>query len=149
MELEKTVQMLSNKDAKQAYQALLELEKRSEDSNEAYAFMDIYIKLMDADNSYERTRGIRLLAVNAKWDVSRKIEPVISQLLSHIEDEKPITSRACIKVLPLIAKVKPHLIDGMIQALESYHTIYNSSMQKLVSQDRKQAIRILRQYKTE
>ena len=57
MELEKTVQMLSNKDAKQAYQALLELEKRSEDSDEAYAFMDVYIKLMDVRIKFNKLSG--------------------------------------------------------------------------------------------
>ena len=37
----------------------------------------------------------------------------------------------------------------MMQALVTYHVVYNSSMQKLINQDRKKVMGILRQYETE
>lgn len=150
METKEWMQALRDPHAKTAYRALLELEQRSMESDEVYGYADTLIEMMnDTEHSYVRTRGIRLLAANARWDKEQKIDRVMDQLLKHIEDEKPITSRVCIQCLPLIAKYKPYLIASMMQALVTYHVLYNSSMQKLIDQDRKKVMRILRQYEAE
>ena len=80
-------------------------------------------------NSFIRIRGLRLIAYHAKWDNENKINSIIEQWLSHIEDEKPITARQCIQ-----------------DALGHFDQIYDDSMQKLVYKDRQKAIKIIRQY---
>ena len=75
--------------------------------------------MLDDPNSYIRTRGILLIAANAKWDIDYKIYEIIDSLLKHITDDKPITARQCIKSLPIIAKYKPDLTDDICNALKT------------------------------
>ena len=62
-----------------------------------------------SDNSYIRTRGLLLIAVNAKWDAGNKIDEIIDKYLKCTTDEKPITARRCIKLLPAIVKYRQRL----------------------------------------
>ena len=112
------------------------LETESEKSNAVYKFFDRFAELIEDSNSYRRTRGLILIAANAKWDTEYKIDEIIDEYLKHILDEKSITSRQCIKVLPNIAKYKPELVDCIIEALRKADTeIYKNSMQPLVYKD--------------
>lgn len=47
-----------------------------------------------------------MIVYNAKWDKDNKIDEIIDKYLKHIQDVKPITTRQCIKLLPMIAKRK-------------------------------------------
>ncbi|AGF57219.1 hypothetical protein B0P06_004488 [Clostridium saccharoperbutylacetonicum] len=130
------IEKLYSKDDKAAYKALQLLEAESEKSNDVYKFFDRFVELIEDSNSYRRTRGIILIAVNAKWDTENKIDEIIDEYLKHILDEKPITSRQCIKVLPNIAKYKPELVEYITEALRKADTkIYKDSMQALVYKD--------------
>lgn len=56
--------------------------------------------------------------------------------LQHITDEKPITARQCIKLLPTIAKHKPELKKRMADALHVADlSCYKESMRPLVEND--------------
>ena len=91
--------------------------------------MDRLSDMLDSDNSYIRTRGLTLLAYNAKWDKDYKIDEVIDKYLKHITDAKPITARQCIKLLPVIAKHKPELKNDVLSALHKADiSIYEDSM---------------------
>ncbi|WP_238917447.1 SufBD protein [Clostridium sp. YIM B02555] len=130
------IEKLYSKDDKAAYKALQLLEAESEKSNDVYKFFDRFVELIEDSNSYRRTRGIILIAVNAKWDIESKIDEIIDEYLKHILDEKPITSRQCIKVLPNIAKYKPELVECITESLRKADTkIYKDSMQALVYKD--------------
>lgn len=134
--LEETFGRLFDKNNNIAYKALQELQKESEESNRVYCYMDQLVDMMDSDNSYIRTRGLTLIAYNAKWDKDNKIDEIIDEYLKHIEDVKPITARQCIKLLPMIAKNKPELKDDIISALKKADiSIYADSMQSLVYRD--------------
>lgn len=139
--------MLTCSDNKQAYKALKELLLISEQSDDLYTYFDKFVDMMDhKTNSFIRTRGLRLIAYYAKWDKENKINSIIEEWLSHMEDEKPITARQCIQDAVVIAKYKPELIDVILNALENIDKIYDGSMQKLVYKDRQRAIRMIRQY---
>ena len=98
--------------------------------------MDRLSDMLDSDNSYIRTRGLTLLAYNAKWDKDYKIDEVIDKYLKHITDVKLITARQCIKLLPIIAKHKPELKNDFLSALNKANiSIYDYSMQPLVYKD--------------
>ena len=112
------------------------LQKECEESDKVYCYMDRLTGMIDSDNSYIRTRGLTLIAYNAKWDKDNKIDEIIDKYLKHIEDIKPITARQCIKLLPIIAKNKPELKDDIVSALQKANVyFYAESMQPLVYKD--------------
>ena len=125
-----------------AYKALQELQKESEETDCVYPFIDRLSDMLDSDNSYIRTRGLTLLAYNAKWDKEYKVDEIIDEYLKHITDVKPITARQCIKLLPIIAKHKPELKNDILSALNKANiSIYDYSMQPLVYKDIQKALK--------
>lgn len=139
-----TFELLFDKNNKVAYKALQELQKESEESNCVYPYMDRLSDMLDSDNSYIRTRGLTLLAYNAKWDKDYKIDEVIDKYLKHITDAKPITARQCIKLLPIIAKHKPELKNDVLSALHKADiSIYEDSMQSLVYKDIQKTLKVI------
>ena len=104
--------------------------------------MDRLGDMLDSDNSYIRTRGLTLIAYNAKWDKDYKIDEIIDKYLGHITDVKPITARQCIKLLPIIAKHKPELKNDIFSALHKADiSIFDDSMQPLVYEDIQKALK--------
>lgn len=135
-------ELLFDKNNKVAYKALLELQKESEETNCIYPYMDRLSSMLDNDNSYIRTRGLTLIAYNAKWDTNYKIDEIIDKYLQHITDVKPITARQCIKLLPIIAKHKPELRNDILSALHKANIcIYDDSMHPLVCKDIQKALK--------
>ena len=133
---------LKDKNDKYAYQCLKQLESDSLISDAVYSYFDSFAELINNPNSYLRTRGIILIAANAKWDRDNRIDEIIDQLLKHVEDEKPITARQCIKVLPLVAQYKPDLADDISMALRNANIqMYKDSMQPLVYKDIEEALK--------
>ena len=134
--IEENFALLFDKNNNAAYKALQTLQKECEESDKIYCYMDKLADMMDSDNSYIRTRGLTLIACNAKWDRDNKIDEIIVEYLKHIEDVKPITARQCIKLLPMIAEYKPELKCDIVSALQKADiSIYADSMQPLVCKD--------------
>lgn len=137
-----TFELLFDKNNKVAYKALQELQKESEETNCVYPYMDRLSDMLDSDNSYVRTRGLTLLAYNAKWDKDYKMDEIIDKYLKHITDVKPITARQCIKLLPIVAKYKPELKNDILFALRKANiSVYEDSMQPLVYKDIQKALK--------
>lgn len=131
-----TFELLFDKNNNVAYKALQILQKESEETDCVYSYMDRLSDMLDSDNSYIRTRGLTLLAYNAKWDKDYKIDEIIDKYLKHITDVKPITARQCIKLLPIVAKHKPELKNDILSALNKASiSIFDDSMQPLVYRD--------------
>lgn len=141
-DIAETFEALFNKNNSAAYKALQALVNESEETDAVYPYMDRLSNMLDSDNSYIRTRGLTLLAYNAKWDKDYKIDEIIDKYLRHITDVKPITARQCIKLLPIIAKYKPELRDDILSALHQANVgIYDDSMQPLVYKDIQKALK--------
>ncbi len=139
--IKELTELLLKKDNNAAYEALKELQEMSEETNAVYTSMDLFADMIESDNSYIRTRGLLLIAANAKWDADNKIDEVIDRYLGHITDVKPITARQCVKVLPAIAEHKPELREDIIAALKRADTSsYADSMQPLVRKDIEEAL---------
>ena len=81
-----TFELLFDKNNSVAYKALQLLQKESEETNCVYPYMDRLSDMLDSDNSYIRTRGLTLLAHNAKWDKDYKIDEIMDKYLKHIPD---------------------------------------------------------------
>ena len=133
---EELLELLVSRNNSQAYQALKVLEEMSAESDCLYPYMDTLIAMTSSDNSYVRTRGLALIAHNAKWDVGGKIDGIIDGYLEHVTDEKPICARQCIKLLPLLAEAKPALVPKIVSALRDANVArYPDSMRPLVQKD--------------
>lgn len=124
-----------------AYKALQMLQKESKKTNKVYSYTDRLCGMIDNNNSYIRTRGLILLAYNAKWDKDCKIDKIINKYLKHITDTKPITARQCIKLLPIIAENKPDLKESIVSALyKADISVYNESIRLLICKDIQKAL---------
>lgn len=142
LNIAETFELLFDKNNTVAYNALRELQEKSVETSSVYAYMDRLSDMLDSDNSYIRTRGLTLLAYNAKWDKDCKIDEIIDEYLKHITDVKPITARQCIKLLPIIVKYKPELKNDILSALHKADIcIYDDSMQPLVHKDIQKALK--------
>ncbi len=137
-----TFELLFEKRNAVAYRALQDLQRKSEETDCVYAYMDRLSDMLENDNSYIRTRGLTLIAYNARWDRDNKIDEIIDGYLKHITDVKPITARQCIKLLPMIAKDKPELRNDICSTLERADlSFYDDSMQPLVYKDIQKALK--------
>ena len=135
-DISKLIDGLKHTDDNYAYQCLKQLQSLSAESNAVYSYFDAFAEMIYDPKSYIRTRGLLLIAANAKWDKDNKIDEIIDEYLKHIMDDKPITSRQCIKVLPEIARHNPELRDSILSALRKANPmIYNSHMQNLIYKD--------------
>ncbi|SET99389.1 hypothetical protein [Lacrimispora sphenoides] len=139
--IEELVNGLRNQDNNYAYQCMKQLEEECGSSDAVYPYFDVFTEMLHDPNSYVRTRGIILIASNAKWDRDNQIDEIIDELLIHVMDEKPVTARQCIKVLPQIAVSKCHLAECIIDALETANPQrYKNSMQPLICKDIQNAL---------
>lgn len=65
-----------------------------------------------------------------------RFDRVISDFLTHITDEKPITARQCVKALEQIGLAKPQYISRILTALQSADlSKYKDSMRPLIETD--------------
>lgn len=132
---------LLNQDEKIAYQCLKQLLVESSTSSQVYPYINLFVEMLEHSNSYIWTRGILLIAANAKWDDGNRIDEIIHRYNRHIMDDKPITARQCIKVLPSLVQYKPELKDCIVQALHHADPLrYQLSMQSLVAKDIQKAL---------
>ena len=74
LNIAETIELLFDKNNNVAYKALQNLQKESQETDCVYPYMDRLSDMLDSDNSYIRTRGLTLLAYNAKWDKDYKAD---------------------------------------------------------------------------
>lgn len=136
------VEGLTVKDNTVAYDCLKKLLAESEKSNAVYSHFRTFAAMLGSDNSYLRSRGLLLIAANARWDTDFLMDETIDEYLRHIEDPKPITARQCIQSLAQIAKYKPDLATDIAGALQRANTFrYPGTMQPLIQKDIAEALR--------
>jgi hypothetical protein len=114
-DLSQLVELLSEKDDRVRYQALLMLQNRSALFDDVYPFWDVFREKLMNENSYQRSIGLLLIADNVRWDKDGRFDRVVDRYLSLLGDEKPITIRQCIQALGRIVPHKKHL-QGKIAA---------------------------------
>ena len=71
----------------------------SQETDEWYEYFDDFATLLDHPKSLVRNRALYILAANAQWDEKNRFDKIISDYLTHVTDEKPITARQCVKAL--------------------------------------------------
>lgn len=127
---------LQNKNDKEAHQLLLQLESRSAETDELYAYFEDFMGLLKCKSSFVRTRGFRLICALAQWDHENKIERNIDALLSMLDDEKPTAVRQCLAALHNVVLYKPDLSEIIEAKLDHLDlSKYKDSMSPLIQKD--------------
>lgn len=136
MEGTELIARLTDKNAMAACDFAAQIVNESRESDRWYPYFDEVFTLLAHKNSLVRNRAMGILAANARWDTACKVDAAIDGFLSHVNDEKPITTRQCIQALPEIAAAKPQLVPQIRSALEHADLSgYGDSMQPLILKD--------------
>lgn len=114
------VEWLALKDDNIRYQAFLILQHRSMLTDDVYPYWDTFCDKLRSDNSYQRSIGLMLIAMNAKWDSENRLENTVDEYLEILNDEKPITIRQCIQSLSKIVPYKSGLHGRIAERLISF-----------------------------
>lgn len=122
---------------------------QSNETNVWYQYFDVFASLLDHPKSLVRNRVLHILATNAQWDDENRFDLILSDYLSHITDEKPITARQCIKALAQLGRAKPQYIPKILSCLRSADlSKYKDSMRPLIEKDIAETEKILTNFKS-
>ena len=117
---------------------------QSQETDEWYEYFDDFASLLDHPKSLVRNRVLYILAANVQWDEENRFDAIISDFLTHITDEKPITARQCVKALAQVGLAKPQFIPRILSCLESAElSKYKDSMRPLIEKDIAETVQIL------
>ena len=135
---------LTFKDDKYACAFAEKIISESQKTEEWYEYFDEFASLLDYPKSLVRNRVLHILAANAQWDEENRFDDVISDYLTHITDEKPITARQCVKALAQVGLAKPQYIPRILFCLQSADlSKYKDSMRPLIERDIAETERVL------
>ena len=111
---ENIVAKLTAKDDKYACALADKIISESQETDEWYEYFNDFASLLNHPKSLVRNRVLYILAANAQWDEENHFDLIISDFLTHITDEKPITARQCIKALAQVGVAKPQYIPRIL-----------------------------------
>ena len=133
---ENVIANLTAKDDKYACAFADKIISESQETDEWYEYFDDFASLLDHPKSLVRNRVVHILAANAQWDEENHFDSIISDFLTHITDEKPITARQCVKDLAQVGLAKPQYIPRILSCLQSADlSKYKDSMHPLIEKD--------------
>ena len=147
---ENMIKNLTTKDDKYACALSEKIISESKETDEWYAYFDDFASLLDHPKSLVRNRVLHILAANAQWDAENHFDLIISDFLTHITDEKPITARQCVKALAQVGMAKPQYIPTILSAFQDADlSKYKDSMRPLIEKDMAETEKILTAFLTE
>lgn len=133
---ENIISQLTAKDDKYACALSDKIIAESRESNEWYEYFEEFASLLNHPKSYVRNRALHILAANAGWDEENRFDAILSDFLSHITDEKPITARQCIQALAEVGTAKKQYIPEILSRLRNVDlSEYKDSMRALIEKD--------------
>ena len=135
---------LTAKDDKYACAFADKIILESQETDEWYEYFDDFASLLDHPKSLVRNRILYILAANVQWDEEERFGSILSDYLTHIKDEKPITARQCVKALVQVGLAKPQYIPEILSHLRSADlSKYKESMRPLIEKDIAETEKIL------
>lgn len=136
MDLELLLSFLTAKDTKQAYGALLELERLSEETDDLYPYTEHFTDMV-GDRSYAvRVRGFRLFCRQARWDAVGVVDRNLDRALAILMDEKPTAVRQALASLEELLPYKRGLWPVIRQRLEAMEPgQYRETVAPLIEKD--------------
>ena len=146
---ENIIAKLTVKDDKYACALADKIISESQETDEWYEYFDDFATLLDHPKSLVRNRALYILAANAQWDEENRFDKIISDYLTHVTDENPITARQCGKALAQVGVAKPQYIPRILSSLRNADlSNYKDSMRPLIEKDIEETERILTNYNT-
>ena len=134
--MQELIEKLTSNDDKYACAFADRIISESQNNSKWYEYFDDFASLINHPKSLVRNRVLYIIAANAQWDYENRFDVILSEYLSHITDEKPITARQCIKALVQVGKAKPQYIPIIINHLHSADlSKYKDSMRPLIEKD--------------
>ncbi|MBQ8620035.1 MAG: SufBD protein [Clostridia bacterium] len=134
--MQEIISMLTAKDDKYACAIADRIIFEIQDTDEWYEYFNAFASLLNHPKSFVRNRVLHILAANAQWDDENHFDAILDDYLAHVTDEKPITSRQCIKALSQVGKAKPQYIPKIIKCFRCADlSKYKDSMRPLIEQD--------------
>ena len=135
---------LTAKDDKYACAIADKIISESHHTDEWYEYFDAFASLLNHPKSLVRNRALNILAANAQWDDNNHFNTILSEYLSHVTDEKPITARQCIKALVQVGMAKPQYIPRILSCFHGADlSKYKDSMRPLIEKDMEETERLL------
>ena len=136
MELDILLSTMTAKDTKQAYGALLELERLSEETDDLYPFTERFADMVSDRAWAVRCRSFRLFCKQARWDDDGIIDCCLDRALVILEDEKPTAVRqalaALLDMVPYKRELRP-VIRARVEAMDLSRC--KDSMEPLIRKD--------------
>ena len=141
---EPVIAKLTAKDDRSACAFADQIISESQETDAWYEYFDAFASLLDHPKSLVRNRVLHILAANARWDEENRFNLIISDFLTHVTDEKPITARQCIQALAQVGQAKPQYIPMILSCLHGADlSKYKDSMRPLIEKDMEEAERLL------
>ena len=141
---EGVIAKLTFKDDKYACALADKIISESQETDDWYEYFDDFASLLDHPKSLVRNRVLYILAANAQWDEENRFDAILSDFLTHITDEKPITARQCVKALAQVGLAKAQHIPRILSCLRSADlSKYTDSMRPLIEKDIAETVKIL------
>ena len=136
MELDILLSTLTAKDTKQAYGALLELERLSEESDDLYPYTERFADMVSDRAWAVRCRSFRLFCKQARWDEGGVLDRHMDRALVILEDEKPTAVRQALAALLDVVPYKRELWPIIRQRVEAMDlNKYKDSIAPLIQRD--------------
>ena len=134
--MQEKIKKLYDKDQKDAYNNLLELEVLTTESDELYIYFDELIEMLNNEKTSVRVRAFRLICSLAKWDKENKIEGNIDYILKELDESTSTSVRQCLNKLNLILIYKSQLSYIEEKKLKNLElSKYNENMKSLIKRD--------------
>ncbi|MDL2292382.1 hypothetical protein LJC17_02200 [Acholeplasma sp. OttesenSCG-928-E16] len=134
--IKEKVSKLYNRDVKESYEILLELETFSDSSDILYRYIDEFIAMLKSDSYLMRVRGFRLVCRQSKWDNDNLINERIDEILSALDDDKPTALRQKLQSLKFVILEKKELFKKIeAKALSIDLSKFKDSMKSLLEKD--------------
>ena len=138
------ISKLTAKDDKYACAIADKIISESQDTDKWYEYFDEFASVLNHPKSLVRNRVLHILAANAQWDDENRFDAIISDYLTHVMDEKPITARQCIKALAQVGVAKPQYIPRILSCFHGADlSKYKDSMRPLIEKDMEETERLL------
>lgn len=136
MKYNNLVEKLKDKDENKAYALTKDICAESTSSDKYYQYFDDFLSLLKEENSYYKIRGLLIIASLSKWDREGKVKKAIHEILSLLDDEKPIVVRKCLKALTEIVQNSPEVIEETKESVQKINiSRYKDTMAPLIKKD--------------
>lgn len=136
MDIKNKIHALYEKDTKEAYAVLREMEALSKQENILYPYLDEFISMLKSEKYVIRVRGFRLLCMQAKWDTNNRINEAVEDILAAVQDEKPTAVRQAIQYLGYMVPYKAELAGRIKETVLSIDCSgFKDTMRPLIEKD--------------